>query len=263
MDTSIPQNINPPQKRCSKCEQYKPATPDFFPYDRKRKDGFNLYCKKCNNEYNRSRYTRKTPLPEVLPDGHKRCTQCKEMKPATPEYFHRSGSKLIARCKACAAASGHAYHLANLEARKAYGRAYYSSHTEEKRIYGQRHYREHYSYYMERNRRYIAESKEKRRIYNKTHRGQKNAWERKRRALKRGSQGSFTPQDIKQQYQRQKGKCYYCRVKVGQGYHIEHIVPVSRGGSNDISNIVIACPACNMKKQGRLPHEWIEGGRLL
>jgi 5-methylcytosine-specific restriction endonuclease McrA len=40
-------------------------------------------------------------------------------------------------------------------------------------------------------------------------------------------------------------------------------VPVSRGGSNDISNIVLACPSCNLQKGTRLPHEWPEGGRLL
>jgi 5-methylcytosine-specific restriction endonuclease McrA len=36
-----------------------------------------------------------------------------------------------------------------------------------------------------------------------------------------------------------------------------------RGGRNSPDNLVITCPVCNLKKRDKLPHEWIEGGRLL
>jgi len=85
-------------------------------------------------------------------------------------------------------------------------------------------------------------------------------------ALKKKAPGSHTIEDVKRQYDRQKGKCYYCGKKLGTGknaYHVDHIIPLSRGGSNDISNLVIACPQCNVSKQDKLLHEWLEGGRLL
>ncbi len=33
--------------------------------------------------------------------------------------------------------------------------------------------------------------------------------------------------------------------------HRDHIVPSSRGGSNDLDNLVLACDVCNMEKKAR------------
>jgi 5-methylcytosine-specific restriction endonuclease McrA len=66
------------------------------------------------------------------------------------------------------------------------------------------------------------------------------------------------------QYKAQRAKCYWCGINVGNVYHVDHVIPLSRGGSNGPENIVIACPHCNLSKSNRLPHEW-EGnnGKLL
>jgi 5-methylcytosine-specific restriction endonuclease McrA len=68
---------------------------------------------------------------------------------------------------------------------------------------------------------------------------------------------------VQEQYKNQCGKCYYCHIKVGQTYHVDHIIPLSKGGSNGPENLVISCPRCNHRKQDKLPHEWPEGGRLM
>jgi 5-methylcytosine-specific restriction endonuclease McrA len=86
---------------------------------------------------------------------------------------------------------------------------------------------------------------------------------RNKRARKRNAEGSHTHDDIQKQYEYQKGKCYYCQVRVGDKFHVDHVIPLSRGGSNGPENIVIACPHCNLSKHARMPHEWIQGGRLL
>lgn len=44
-----------------------------------------------------------------------------------------------------------------------------------------------------------------------------------------------------------KRKCSYCG-KMGCPLEIEHVVPRSRGGSNRVSNLVLACEGCNKKK---------------
>lgn len=85
---------------------------------------------------------------------------------------------------------------------------------------------------------------------------------RSRKARKKGAQGNYTHADIAMMYKRQKGKCYYCKAKLDT-YHIEHIIPIVRGGTNDPSNIVLSCPPCNLSKGSKLPHEWAQGGRLL
>lgn len=280
MDNIIPENLTQctfsfddlnaqlvediPQKQCSRCEQYKPATSDYFQMRSDRPSGFRSACKVCASLRAKGIIIKATP-PEVLPEGYKRCTQCKELKASTPEYFYLKrdgGDKLRSICKVCNGANGKANYLAHIEERKAYGHEYNAIHAERIRAYARRHYQENIDYYTQRNRRYVVENAEKCKIYRETHLEQRRAYNGKRRALKKASQGSFTPRQIQEQYQRQKGECYYCHKKVAKDYHIEHIIPVSRGGSNDISNIVIACPTCNMRKQDKLPHEWPEGGRL-
>lgn len=85
----------------------------------------------------------------------------------------------------------------------------------------------------------------------------------RRRTLKLEAEGTHTADDIRVQQDRQKGKCYYCHSDFGDNYHVDHIVPLSRGGSDDPDNLVITCEQCNKSKGNRLPHEWSKGGRLL
>lgn len=87
-----------------------------------------------------------------------------------------------------------------------------------------------------------------------------------RRARKKKALGSHTSQEIQEQLARQKHKCYYCKTKLGSkrsSYHADHIVPLSKGGTNYIDNIVLACSTCNLKKSNKLLHEWLDAGRLL
>lgn len=83
----------------------------------------------------------------------------------------------------------------------------------------------------------------------------------RRRALKRNAPGKYTQQDIELQYRSQHGLCWWCGKPVGDEYHIDHVIPLKRGGTNDPRNIVISCPVCNLSKGVKLPNEW--NGRLL
>ena len=38
----------------------------------------------------------------------------------------------------------------------------------------------------------------------------------------------------------------------GATFHIEHIVPRSRGGSTTDENLALACPGCNLRKADRI-----------
>lgn len=52
---------------------------------------------------------------------------------------------------------------------------------------------------------------------------------------------------IKIMYDNQEGKCAYCQKELFHKYHIEHIIPLSAGGTNRNSNICLSCPTCNLK----------------
>jgi hypothetical protein len=38
----------------------------------------------------------------------------------------------------------------------------------------------------------------------------------------------------------------------GARFHLEHFVPISRGGITELSNLAWACPGCNLRKSNRL-----------
>jgi 5-methylcytosine-specific restriction endonuclease McrA len=48
-------------------------------------------------------------------------------------------------------------------------------------------------------------------------------------------------------------------MRLGEDYHIDHIVPICSGGTNDPSNIQLACPACNRAKGGQDPVDFARG----
>lgn len=53
--------------------------------------------------------------------------------------------------------------------------------------------------------------------------------------------------------------CVYCGAP---SEHVDHVLPVSKGGTNDLDNLVAACAACNLTKSDRLLSElgWTIGG---
>lgn len=90
--------------------------------------------------------------------------------------------------------------------------------------------------------------------------------DRNRRALKRGAEGYHTKADIASMLSRQKYKCAECgaSVRLRKNRHVDHIKPLSRGGSNWPSNLQILCPPCNLHKGAKDPIEFAQTrGRLL
>ena len=71
---------------------------------------------------------------------------------------------------------------------------------------------------------------------------------RNREAKKAGAEGSHTIAELRALLNKQRGKCAYCRKLIRTKRHADHIVALSEGGSNWISNIQLTCPTCNMRK---------------
>lgn len=109
----------------------------------------------------------------------------------------------------------------------------------------------------ERQRAYYRENKE--RI-----KAQAKAWEaanpeRKRAAAnrRRAATGSHTAAELRQMYEDQQGLCAYCATPLFGRYHVDHMRPLSRDGTNDWTNLAIACPECNQRKGVRTAEEFM------
>lgn len=63
------------------------------------------------------------------------------------------------------------------------------------------------------------------------------------------------------------GRCEYCRLEAWlaepPSFHVEHVFPASHGGSDDLSNLALSCPACNRFKGPNLAAVDPETGRVV
>lgn len=186
----------------------------------------------------------------------KQCSKCKENKPATYEFFSidkRYSSGFYPSCKKCRSKATSEYNKAHVSARSAYDKEYRESHRDKKRDIDRRSKEKRKPFRKEILRAYWAEWRKKNPLKVK-------AKLAKAMAKRRGASGHYTEQDIALQLKSQKGLCWWCGKELNK-YHIDHRIPLVRGGTHDPGNIVISCPICNLSKNAKMPHEWI--GRLL
>ena len=68
--------------------------------------------------------------------------------------------------------------------------------------------------------------------------------------------------------QKTEGRCYYCGTKLQNKHYgrkdymtIDHCIPRSKGGSNDLFNLVPACKTCNREKGCKYPGQFRPQGR--
>lgn len=96
--------------------------------------------------------------------------------------------------------------------------------------------------WQEKNRDKVKKYKKKWRESNKE---RTNFLKRRRIYLEKNAEGKLTMEDVKKAYSLTP-ICPYCNSKKSDT--IDHMTPLSRGGSNDPSNLIAVCRSCNSKK---------------
>jgi 5-methylcytosine-specific restriction endonuclease McrA len=79
----------------------------------------------------------------------------------------------------------------------------------------------------------------------------------KRRAAARASHTHYTQDDVQSLWSTLDRCCGYCGQSIdGEVWHVDHVIPLSLGGSNGPENITLACEQCNLSKGSKLLSEW-------
>lgn len=86
----------------------------------------------------------------------------------------------------------------------------------------------------------------------------KKGKERRSKLIEETSDGTLTPQVLRQLFIDQK-TCLVCDTKMEyKDKTLDHIKPLSQGGKHSICNSVVICHSCNSSKNATDPKSWLE-----
>jgi len=186
------------------------------------------------------------------------CKHCEVTKPATREFFSRgSGGYLMNICKPCDAVRRIEFRESRAGYARDWMRAKAAGKSTRTRVY-----------VSDPNTRSTSERKKEWYLANKVRAKETLQAYRKanpllvreqvarRRALRVNAPGSHDAQDISELFAEQDGACEYCGLYMGRDFTVDHVIPLSRGGSNGIENLVCACGTCNSSKGARTGDEF-------
>ncbi len=100
--------------------------------------------------------------------------------------------------------------------------------------------------YRERHRQRIAERQKK-------YTGKRSLYRHARRARLAGNGGHLSRWIAGILWAQQHGLCAACEVSLYKtGHHLDHVIPLARGGKNEDDNVQLLCPKCNLKKGSKI-----------
>jgi 5-methylcytosine-specific restriction endonuclease McrA len=183
----------------------------------------------------------------------KTCTKCGETRPLERYERRTDTGRLRPVCRSCITKQQTAammrrdptyqkrQYWANRDARRAYNKAYRAANK---------------AYFAERNREYRAAHLDEMKAYirgwREANRDRIRDYSHKRNAIFASGERVSRSEVFK----RRGGKCGICRKRVDpENFHVDHIVPLARGGEHSYRNVQLAHPICNSRKRDKFPWE--------
>lgn len=250
-----------PLKRCSRKDkclhpegQYLPASTNYF---MPHKGGFYSQCHVCRKEAKRLSHlrtqdrdnARTTKWHEEHQEYYAEYRKQRHLE--NPEPNRLRALLWYAENRAYVAVRDKIKYDADPEKYRAASRRYRLAHKEQLRLYFRA---------WRKDARHREQNNQYRRNWEKKHPIECRAKAARYRARKMLAPGAYTVDDVRLLLKSQKGLCWWCGNPVDK-YHVDHRIPLSRGGSNAPDNLCISCHSCNESKGAKLPSEW--GDRLL
>lgn len=208
-------------KVCCRCNQHLPF--DEFHINRAKKDGHASACRDCYSHRNTEDLARAKKEKHQANLGLLRCARCHEWK--LPECYRLAPARKSGRNKYCEVC-----YIGIAEIHKEVSRlSYEKSKAEAADLPAWKAARQ------DRYRQWCSDNPEKSRLRHHI-----------RRARVTQTGGRFTAEEWKQLCDHYGNVCLACGE--AKPLTIDHIVPVVKGGTNDISNIQPLCGNCNSQK---------------
>lgn len=238
-----------PQKTCTKCKQSKPL--DMFSPAKKGLHGRQSYCKPCM-VLAQADYARRNP-EKMRDKGRRRYSRHKDQINAERQAKRKNdGDALRERARERywqdrerKAEERRQYNAENRERLNQARRMSYWRDPDRTRAASRSRYARNHEHI-------IRQSKIATKNWRARNRAAYNAKEHRYRAHKRGNGGTYTAQQWTELIERYGHQCLKClRREPEIKLTVDHVIPVSLGGSNDISNIQPLCLSCNTSKRNR------------
>ena len=222
-------------KTCSKCGEDKPLSE----YNRHKstRDKLRPECKACEIEYRRRWYKK----------------NAEEVKAKSREWHAANRQKAIEKSRN--------YYQTNKERLSKQNQEWREAHKAKTSEYGRDWYSRNRARVLDMARKYRTANREKisakDRRYKQANPERIRANNVKRKAVKRNAEGHFTPADIRALLKAQRGRCVYCQADIIDCYTVDHMTPLSRGGSNWPDNLQLLCVSCNSSKHDKTHDEYL------
>jgi len=223
-------------KDCSKCGRNLPLSK--FNKQSGRKYGRASNCKECKRSY--------------------RSANQDKIKAQKGAWWDKNGQEVLARRREEYVPTGR--HVMTDEERAASHKAanarYYAKNRDKILVKGKEYREKNRLRLREEARERYASDREKYQSRNKTWKkanpDKLKAQDFRRRA--RMSGGTLTAAEIKAIVAQD---CFWCGTDCADDFHLDHIVPISKGGRNSRCNIAVSCPTCNTKKNAKDLSDWL------
>jgi 5-methylcytosine-specific restriction endonuclease McrA len=237
-------------KACSKCGQIK-SIDDFSRHNGSKasKSGRRSTCKACDVEANR--LYRSKNKDAVNAARRKWAAENKDKKAVADKKYREANKEQIAdRTKI--------WRSQNQEELSAKSAAYRAKNKDKKALTDKLWALNNKDKVNANSRRWRQNNPEKAREVAKQSRARNLETQRNKTARRRAlaqSNGSFLVTKLEILAMLRAG-CFYCGALAE---HIDHIIPISRGGRHSIGNLTGACASCNLSKGSKFITEWKKG----